>query len=87
MSAERNAAIAARFAAGETRVAIARDYGISPRRVGQIALAQGVRRPVELQRQISARRLPLSRPERLQYIKIRKIIGVAQARKAMGLAA
>jgi hypothetical protein len=92
---ERNKAIAAAFKAGETRNALAKRYGLTPRRISQIAAAHGVHRYDADQVAMGLRfrggrpRDPklaaLNSEDRRFYTKLMQSFGAAYARQALGL--
>lgn len=95
--AERDRAIAAEFKAGATRTELARKYGLTARRISQIAAAHGVHRYDADQVAMGLRfrggrpRDPqlaqLSERDRRFYTKVMQGFGAAYARQALGLAA
>ena len=86
--AERDRQIVARWIAGETRTAIAESFGMTPRRVSQIAAEAGARRAGQAPLQIGRPRLPDMPTDTLaHYAKVRRYCGAAYARQALGIAA
>ena len=81
--AERDLIIVARFRAGETRRAIAELFGITPRRVSQIAKEHGIRRLITPGRP----RVPVRDEDRALYRKVQVAYGAAYARELLGIAA
>ena len=90
---ERDQAIARAFKAGETRGAIAARFGLTPRRISQIAASYGLHRYDADQIAMGLRgrggrpRLVLPDSDVRHYAKLRRLMGAAYAREAMGLAA
>lgn len=93
--AERDQAIAAAFKAGSTRTELARDYGLTPRRISQIAAAHGVHRYDADQVAMGLRcrggrpRDPqlarLSAEDRRFYKKVMQTFNAAYARQLLGI--
>ena len=95
--AERNQAIAAAFKAGASRTELAVRYGLTPRRISQIAAAHGVHR-YDADQVAMGLRCKGGRPRDQNlaamasddarfYAYLRRDYGAAYARQAMGLAA
>lgn len=95
LMAERNKAIADAFAQGETRVSLAARYGLTPRRISQIAAAHGVHRYDADWKGIGSRGgrprdrflAALSKSDLAAYRKFRRHMGASWARQALGIAA
>ncbi len=93
--AERDKAIAADFRNGATRSELAARYGLTPRRISQIAASHGVHRyhadQVAMGLHCRGGR-PRDRglielgPDYRHYLKLRRIMGAAYAREALGVA-
>jgi hypothetical protein len=91
----RDSEIARRFAAGDSRKKIALDFGLTPRRITQIAAALGVRHThdqIQIIHDHSKRlagrpRLHIPEPIRPHYVKVRRILGAAAARTLLDAAA
>lgn len=93
---DRNTEIAARFAKGETRTALAREYGLTPRRISQIAAAHGVHR-YDADQVAMGLRFRGGRPrdaalaeladDAALYAKARRYFGAVEARRMLGIAA
>lgn len=84
--AERDAEIARQFAAGRPRSAIAAAFGMTPRRVSQIAREQGARRSGVIVADKGGRPVEPATHDP-HYRKLRRLMGAAWAREAMGMAA
>lgn len=92
---QRDRAIAAAFEAGASRTELARRYGLTPRRISQIAASFGLHRYAD--DQVAARlrnrggrprdqRLAALGEDYAHYRKLRRIIGAQSAREALGVA-
>lgn len=93
---ERDEAIAAAFKAGEPRGSIGARYGITPRRVSQIAASFGLHRYDRDQVALGLRNrggrprdtaIAALGPDIEHYAYLRRLMGAAYAREAMGIAA
>ena len=89
--AQRNSDIAAAFKGGCSRTTLAMRHGLTPRRISQIAAAHGMHRyhadqvSMGLLAQGGRPKLFIPDGERPHYVKLRRIMGAAYARDAMGL--
>lgn len=88
---QRDIDIAAAFKGGCSRTVLAVRHGLTPRRISQIAAAHGLHRyhadQVSMGLLVQGGRPKLFIPdgERPHYVKLRRIMGAAYARDAMGL--
>lgn len=92
--AERDIAIARAFRDGARRTHLADVFGLTPRRISQIAAAHGVNRYPANQRELGLYRGGRPRDVTLDpvrydphYCKLRRVMGAAYARAAFGIAA
>ena len=91
MTAARNIAIATAFRSGTSRNTLAARYDLTPRRISQIAAAHGVHRYYADQVALGLLslggrpRLALPAADARHYVKLRRIMGAAYARQAMGV--
>ena len=91
--AERDRAIAEAFRNGARRIHLADAFGLSPRRISQIAAAHGLRRTTADQVRVGTHNRGRPRDPQLAalgndapfYAYLRRTMGAAYARRAMGL--
>ncbi|MDR2858435.1 MAG: hypothetical protein LBV50_11400 [Novosphingobium sp.] len=87
----RDAAIVAAWLAGESRGRIGAAHGLTPRRVSQIVAARGATRDQASALIYSGRRgrprLAIPAGDQAHYVKLRRVMGAAYARAALGIGA